>query len=109
MRALASTLYGSNSHSVLLDLIERHAPLMMRIGGGALSTQACETHDVRRLTAEDRERIVQKYLSAVDSKTDGAGRRAVMERIAEEYGIAYNTVVRITRPWRAIRATRPAK
>jgi hypothetical protein len=76
---------GSTTARRCLDLIERHAPRMMRLGGGAMGVRK-ELPPARRLTDADRARIVS-----------AAALGGSMNSVVRATGWSWATVVRVLR------------
>lgn len=77
---------GSTTARRCLDLIAKHAPRLMKLGGAALGTHRECPNSNKRLTPADRERIV-----AV------AAKGGTIKSICDETGWAHATVFRCLR------------
>ena len=97
MNARASTLYGGSPIADILSMIERHAPLLMKAGGGPIS-EGCETlvpHP--RLSSRQRRAIVDAYRAGWKADITSDENSALLHNLAYIHGLTYNTICRITR------------
>ena len=97
MNARASTLYGGSPVADILSMIERHAPLLMKAGGGPIS-EGCETLvQPPRLSANERDAIVDAYRAGWRADITSDENSALLHSLAHIHGLTYNTICRITR------------
>jgi hypothetical protein len=82
---------NGSSMAVIEEMIQRCAPRLMKIGGRGFSEGALPLTEAQREAIRARWRLFA---------TEGGDSRELLERIAEVFGVTYNTVCRVTRDLR---------